>query len=63
MLGAIVATVTALAVSVRLGPSSKIYDPEVSDGKILVGVENPTDARVGDLEAALSAAPGAQIKI
>jgi hypothetical protein len=56
------ATVTTLAVSARLGPSSKLYDPEVSDGKILVGVENPPETKGGDLEAALSAAPGAQIK-
>jgi hypothetical protein len=61
MLGAILATVTTLAVGAGLGPSSKLYDPEVSDGKILVGVENP-DTKGGDLEAALSAAPGAQIK-
>jgi hypothetical protein len=53
--------VTTLAVGAGLGPSSKLYDPEVSDGKILVGVENP-DTKGGDLEAALSAAPGAQIK-
>jgi hypothetical protein len=62
MLGAILATVTTLVVSARLGPSSKLYDPEVSDGKILVGVENPADTKGGDLEAALRAAPGAEIK-
>ncbi len=62
MLGAILATVATLAVSARLGPSSKLYDPEVSDGKILVGVENPPETTAGDLEAALGAAPGAQIK-
>jgi Protein of unknown function (DUF3341) len=62
MLGAILATVTTLAVSARLGPSSKLYDPEVSDGKILVGVENPPQTKAADLEAALSAAPGAQVK-
>ena len=62
MLGAILATVATLAVSARLGPSSKLYDREVSDGKILVGVENPPETKAGDLEAALSAAPGAPIK-
>jgi hypothetical protein len=62
MLGAILATAITLAVSARLGPSSKLYDREVSDGKVLVGIENPADAKVGDLEAALSAAPGAEIK-
>ncbi len=30
MLGAILATVATLAVSARLGPGSKLYDPEVS---------------------------------
>ena len=62
MLGAILATVTTLVVSARLGPSSKLYDPEVSDGKILVEVENPPEAKTGNLEAALRAAPGAEIK-
>jgi hypothetical protein len=40
MLGAILTTVIALLVTARLprfGP--RLYDPEVSDGKILVGVE------------------------
>jgi hypothetical protein len=62
MLGAIVATVITLAVSARFGPSSKLYDREVSDGKILVGVENPPETKSDDLIAALSAAPGAEIK-
>jgi hypothetical protein len=53
MLGAIVATVGTLLVSARL-PSrgGKLYDPKVSDGYILVGVEDPADA--GRLQAALS---------
>jgi hypothetical protein len=62
MLGAILATVTTLVITARLGPSSKLYDPEVSDGKILVGVENPPETTTGDLEAALRAALGAEIK-
>jgi ActD protein len=60
MLGAIVATVLTLLVTaglVRRAPS--LYDPAVSDGKILVGVDNPPD--VAAVERALSA-PGAQIK-
>ncbi len=60
MLGAIVATVATLIVTAFLG-QGKLYDPEVSDGKILVGVENPRQA-VDELEAALSAPPGAVIK-
>jgi hypothetical protein len=60
MLGAIVATVTTLIVTAFLG-QGKLYDPEVSDGKILVGVENPTH-EVDRLEAALSVPPGAVIR-
>jgi ActD protein len=58
MLGAILATVITLVVSARLGRTSTIYDPAVSDGKILVGVEETSDARVRELEAALRAVAG-----
>jgi hypothetical protein len=63
MLGAILATVITLVVSALL-PSSggRLYDPEVSDGSILVGVENPTGSRVSELERALGAPPGARVK-
>ena len=44
MLGAILATVITLVVTARLGRGSAIYDPEVSDGKILVGVVNPSES-------------------
>ena len=62
MLGAILATVITLAVTARLGRSSAIYDAEVSDGKILVGVVNPSESALAGLEAALTAPPGAQVK-
>lgn len=62
MLGAIVATVITLIVSAGLGRRPSFYDPAVTDGQILVGVEHPGESRVGDLEAALSAIPGAQVK-
>jgi len=62
MLGAILATVITLVVTARLGRGSTIYDPAVSDGKILVGVEGDSDARLRELEAALTAVPG-EIKI
>ena len=44
MLSAIIATVITLLVTAGI-PSrgGKMYDPEVSDGYILVGVENPVD--------------------
>ena len=60
MLSAILATVVTLLITAGL-PSrgGKLYDPEVSDGYILVGVENPSDA--ARLESAL-ALDGARIK-
>ena len=64
MLGAIVATVATLVISALL-PSrrSTLYDPEVTtDGKILVGVENPPERSVPDLEQSLGAPPGARVK-
>jgi len=62
MLGAILATVVTLVVTARLGRGSTIYDPEVSDGKILVGVANPAESALADLEAALTTPAGAQLK-
>ena len=54
MLGAILATVDHAARDGGHLPSrgGKLYDPEVSDGYILVGVENPGDA--SKLEPALA---------
>jgi hypothetical protein len=61
MLGALLATVVTLLISAGLGRRPRgIYDPAVSDGKILVGVENPR-GDVDRLEQAL-AAPGGEIK-
>ena len=64
MLGSIIATVTTLLVTAILPTKGRgfLYDPEVSDGKILVGVENPPANNVSELEKALSAAPGARLK-
>ena len=62
MLGAILATAITLVVTARLGRGSTIYDAEVSDGKILVGVVNPSESALAGLEAALTAPPGAQLK-
>lgn len=60
MLAAIIATVITLLITAGL-PSrgGKMYDPEVSDGYILVGVENPADA--SKLEPAL-AIEGGRVK-
>ena len=62
-LGAIVATIITLIVSAGLGVTRRgIYDPEVTSGSILVGVENPPDSSVDAFEQALSAPPGARVK-
>jgi Protein of unknown function (DUF3341) len=63
MLGAIVATVITLVVTAGLGRGGdKLYDPEVSDGKILVGVENPPTDAVADLQKALAQPAGAEVR-
>ena len=62
MLGAILATVATFVVSADLGRRSRLYDPEVSDGKILVGVENPPDSAVHELETALGAVRDPHVK-
>jgi hypothetical protein len=62
MLGAILATVIGLVVTAGLGRRAGFYDPEVTDGSILVGVENPAPDRVADLQHALESPPGARIK-
>ena len=53
MLGAIIATVITLVVTARLGRRGGLYDPQVTDGKILVGVENPRDGAHDALRTAL----------
>ena len=62
MLGAILATIVTLVIAARLGRGSTIYDPEVSEGKILVGVTSPAESALAGVEAALTAPPGAQLK-
>jgi hypothetical protein len=59
MLSAILATVVTLIVTAFIGDRGKLYDPEVSDGYILVGVENSTDT--AKLEPAL-AIDGGRVK-
>jgi hypothetical protein len=56
MLGAIVATVVSLLVTTELpAMQSRVYDPEVSQGKIMVAVEEPSDQDVAKLERTLRA--------
>jgi hypothetical protein len=55
MLGAIVTTVATLMIAgglCRRMPA--LYDPEVTNGMILVGVANPRESAVRDLERALA---------
>ena len=59
MLSAILATVITLAVTAFFGDRGKMYDPEVSNGYILVGVENPKES--ANLEPAL-AIEGGRVK-
>ncbi len=62
MLGAVFATVITLLVSARIpGWQPRLYDPEISNGKILVGVENPADAAA--IERTLRASGTGTLKI
>ena len=59
MLGGIIAAVVTLLVTGGLPNwKPKLYDPEVSDGKILVGVENPRSDSIQAIERALGAGGG-----
>ena len=63
MLGAILATVITLVVSgglLRRRPP--LYDPAVTDGKILVGVEDASEASMPELERALKVHPNVLLK-
>jgi hypothetical protein len=63
MLGSILATVITMFITARI-PSRlpALYDPDVSDGKILVGVENPRDASVSAIETALLGAGAGELR-
>ncbi|NOT27743.1 MAG: DUF3341 domain-containing protein [Acidobacteria bacterium] len=63
MLGSILATVGTLIVSALLPRKGQtLYDPEVTDGQILVGVEDPAEGSIPGLQATLGAPPGARVK-
>jgi hypothetical protein len=57
MLGAVLATVVTLLITARLPARlPPLYDPAVSDGKILVGVMNPHQSLLAGIEQALNSA-------
>ena len=62
MLGAIIATVVTLVITARLGRGGGLYDPEVTEGKILVGIENPSESAAPALEAALRAVDVGEVR-
>lgn len=62
MLSAILATVLTLLITTRLPRRRpKLYDPEVADGYILVGVED-TSSSSGDLQRALKIDDAARVR-
>lgn len=63
MLGAILATVVTLIVTAGLGRRRPaLYDPAVSDGAILVGLEASAEGKRAEIERALRVAPEVEIK-
>jgi hypothetical protein len=63
MLGAVFATVLTLMKTARLpGRLPKFYDPEISRGKILVGVGQIDEARLATVEKALKSTVAETIK-
>ena len=63
MLGAILATVATVVIGnglLRRRPV--LYDPEVTNGRILVGVENADDATRAVVEQALLVVPGIEVR-
>ena len=63
MLGGVFASVITLLVTAKIpGRAVVPYDPEISNGKILIGVANPKQDSMSTLERALCAAEGAEIR-
>ena len=63
MLGAILATVITLVVTgglLRRRPA--FYDPEVTNGMIFIGIENPREGSMPQIESALLSTPGVSLK-
>ncbi len=63
MLGAILSAVATLVVTAGLARRRpRLYDPEVVDGKILVGVSEPEPPAVSAVERALASVGGATVR-
>jgi hypothetical protein len=63
MFGAVMTTVVTLLITARLARRRPApYDPEISNGKILVGVVNPVDSARANLESSLRQAGAEQVK-
>jgi hypothetical protein len=63
MLGAILTTVLALFITAKLPARAQpLYDPAISDGQILVGVQNPPAGTVEKMRAALMESGADEIK-
>lgn len=64
MLGAILATAVTFVVSAKLGGLSPgFYDTAVTEGRILVGVEQPRDAIVPAIRRALEQVGDVEVKV
>ena len=63
MLGAILATLLTLLFTTRLPDwRGRLYDPEISEGRILVGVVNPAEESRVELQRRLREAGALQVK-
>ncbi len=64
MLGAVIATVITLLITTGLPKwGAKLYDPEISNGKILIGVLDPSDDARTELSDRLRGAGAEQVKV
>jgi hypothetical protein len=61
MLGSVIATVITLFVTVKT-PGLRLYDADVADGMILIGVKNPRDEAIPVLRSALRPDSEASLK-
>ena len=63
LLGAILATVVSLFITTELPTTqSRVYDPAVSQGKIMVAIEGPRDSDISRVERTLRSHGGEEIK-